>query len=104
MEDIGVVIYSKGEEPGSLTAKWHHKQRGSGTGKATGGPPEGFPGTYKIVYFDQNGRQLSEWDLYIEQQGDYFDLAWLSNGVVKVRGIGMTALGGLAAGWHSATE
>jgi hypothetical protein len=104
VEDIGVVIYSKGEEPGTLTAKWHHKCSGSGTGKATGGPVGGFPGTYKIIYFDLNGRQLSGFDLKIEQQGDHFDLTWLSNGLVRFRGIGMLALEGLAAGWQSATE
>lgn len=104
MEDIGVVIYTKGEEPGTLMARWHHKRYGSGTGKASGGPTEGFPGTYKIVYFDTNDKHLSEYDLRIDKQNDHFDLTWLSNGLVESSGIGMTTTAGLIAGWHSSSE
>jgi hypothetical protein len=104
MEDIGVVIYRKGDELGSLCAIWHHKHFGSGTGKATGGPSAGFPGTYKIVYFDPSGKRLSGYDLRIEQQGDYFNLIWLTDGIVKFRGIGMITLEGLTAGWRGASD
>ena len=102
MPDIGVVVYTKGAAPGTLDARWHHQDHGSGTGKATGGPADGFPGTYRIVYFDRDGRQLSGYDLRIEPQGDRFELTWLRDGAVKFRGIGMLTSEGLAAGWQGA--
>ena len=42
MINIGVVVYTRGEAPGTLTAKWCHLTNGSGTGISTGGPLEGF--------------------------------------------------------------
>lgn len=104
MPDIGVVIYRKGPEPGTLSASWHHGTHGGGTGLAVDGPVRGFPGTYRVRYFDLEGRPLSAFELRIERSGDHYDLTWLDGGVIKFRGLGMDSQEGLVAGWHAAMD
>jgi len=99
MENIGSVFYSKGDKPGTLNAKWCHSSKGSGTGFATGGPAEGYIGLYKITYFDNNGNKTSERGLEIKMNGEYYDVAWLNNGVVTSKGIGIEVDAGLSVGW-----
>ena len=40
--NIGFVLYSKGNVPGTLNARWTYQNIYSGKGLATGGPKEGF--------------------------------------------------------------
>ena len=103
MFNIGCVLYTKGDEPGSLNAKWCHPYFGTGvlgTGKATGGPAEGYAGRYAIRYFDDKGKELARLQLDIQRTGDCYELTWSDNGEVLDRGIGMEVSDGLAAGWR----
>ncbi|MES9973240.1 MAG: hypothetical protein ABW094_03200 [Candidatus Thiodiazotropha sp.] len=103
MINVGCVLYTKGEEPGSLNAKWCHPLFGKGvfgTGKATGGPVEGFVGRYQIQYFDAEGNHIAGFELDIKKDSEYYELAWIDNGTVLDRGIGMEVSEGLAAGWR----
>ncbi len=103
MVNVGFVLYRKGKEPGTLDATWCHPYFGDGvfgTGKATGGPAEAFEGRYQIRYFDHNGNELAGFELDIRKHGEYFELAWIDNGEVMDRGIGMEVAEGLAAGWR----
>lgn len=99
MINIGCVLYRKGDEPGTLYAKWCHSIFGNGTGKAVGGPSNGFMGRYHIHYFDDKGAEIADLELDIQKDGDFFKLAWISNGKITSRGIGMEVAEGLAAGW-----
>jgi len=74
MNNIGVVVYKKGNEPGTLEAEFCHTDDGIGNGIATGGPTHGFEGKYKIRYFDEKGKLQAERDLEIKKDGDRFNL------------------------------
>lgn len=100
MFNIGVVVYTRGEAPGTLTAKWRHLINGSGTGISTGGPPEGFVGRYRTIHYDEKGNEKISFELLIEKSGDIYDLSWISNGEIRGRGIGMKVSEGLAAGYR----
>jgi hypothetical protein len=104
MIDIGFVLYKKGDEPGTLEAEWCHSYSGNGTGKATGGPPEGFVGRYQIRYFDDKGNVDGDCELDIQKDGDYYELSWIVNGEIADRGIGMEVAEGLAAGWRGVDD
>jgi hypothetical protein len=69
--NIGFVLYTKGEAPGTLKARWRYTTEYSGTGVATGGPTEGFAGRYHVRYFDEHGKFSDEYDLVIERNGDF---------------------------------
>ena len=104
MFNVGCVLYKKGDEPGTLDAKWCHPWFGKGilgTGKATGGPNVGYAGRYHIRYFDEKGNDIAAFDLNIQKDGEYYDLAWSNNGEVLNRGTGMEVAEGLAASWRS---
>jgi hypothetical protein len=101
MLNVGCVLYQKGTEPGTLIAKWSHSEFGSGTGKAIGGPTEGFAGNYFITYSDDDGREISNHDLCIEINGTFFNLKWSNSGVIRFLGHGIETPEGLVAGWRS---
>jgi hypothetical protein len=50
--NIGFVLYSKGNIPGTLNARWTYQNIYSGKGLATGGPKAGFAGHYHVRYCD----------------------------------------------------
>ncbi len=100
MDNIGCVIYTKGEEPGSLNAKWCHSIMGSGIGKATGGPVESIEGKYHIVYYDDNGNEIADRELYIEKKSNYYKMTWYNKGEITASGIGMQVEKSLVAGWY----
>jgi hypothetical protein len=98
--NIGFVLYTKGDAPGTLTARWRYTTEYSGTGVATGGPAEGFAGRYHVRYFDENGTFSDEYDLVIESNGDFYNGSWLTNGKVSASGVGMKVDDGVAIGWR----
>ena len=102
--NIGFVLYTKGDVPGTLKARWRYTTEYSGTGIATGGPAEGFAGRYHVRYFDENGTFSDEYDLVIERNGDFYSGSWLTNGKVSARGLGMQVQEGVAIGWRRITD
>ena len=82
MVDIGVVLYKKGDTPGTLEAYWWHAISGHGTGKAAGHQIEGFAGQYHIQYFDDHENLDAKCDLMIEQNGEMYHLTWMRAGNV----------------------
>ena len=98
--NIGFVLYTKGDAPGTLKARWRYTTEYSGTGVATGGPAEGFAGHYHVRYFDEHGKFSDEYDLVIEKTGNFYDVSWITNGKVSARGVGMMVKNGLAVGWR----
>ncbi len=87
--NIGFVLYTKSNTPGTLYARWNYANTWSGPGIATGGPKEGFAGRYHVRYFYENGEFSDEYDLLIEKTGDFYSVSWTSNGKVLAKGIGM---------------
>lgn len=102
--NIGFVLYTKGEAPGTLKARWRYTTEYSGTGIATGGPAAGFAGRYHVRYFDENGKFSDEYDLVIESNGDFYTGSWLTNGKVSASGVGMKVDNGVAIGWRRITD
>ena len=98
--NIGFVLYTKGDAPGTLKARWRYTTEYSGTGLATGGPAEGFAGHYHVRYFDEHGNFSDEYDLVIERNGDFYSGSWLTKGKVSARGVGMKVQEGVAIGWR----
>ncbi len=101
MSDIGIVIYTKGTEPGTLNAKWFISPTKGGTGKAVGGPETGYIGNYKIKYYHEDGSFDTELSLEITKPGQAYELFWKQNGVLRAKGTGMEVNESLAAGWQS---
>ena len=97
--NVGFVLYTKTDVPGTLKARWNYANAYSGPGEATGGPLEGFAGRYHVRYFFDNGEFSDEYDLIIEKTGDYYSVAWIVAGKVGARGVGMEVENGLAVGW-----
>jgi hypothetical protein len=102
--NIGFVLYTKGDAPGTLKARWRYTTEYSGTGVATGGPAEGFAGRYHVRYFDENGKFSDEYDLVIERNGDFYSGSWLTNGKLSASGLGMKVDDGVAIGWRRITD
>jgi hypothetical protein len=102
--NIGFVLYTKADAPGTLKARWRYTTEYSGTGVATGGPAEGFAGRYHVRYFDENGKFSDEYDLVIESTGDFYSGSWLTNGKVSASGLGMKVDDGVAIGWRRITD
>ena len=98
--NIGVVLYTKGDAPGTLKARWRYTTEYSGTGVATGGPTEGFAGQYHVRYFDEQGKFSDEYDLVIERNGDFYSGSWLTNGKLSACGLGQKVDKGVAIGWR----
>ena len=97
--NVGFVLYTRGDAPGTLNARWNYANAYSGPGVATGGPKEGFAGHYHVRYFFENGEFSDEYDLVIEKTGDFYNVSWITNGKVSARGVGMEVENGLAVGW-----
>jgi len=102
--EIGFVLYTKGDAPGTLKARWRYTTEYSGTGVATGGPADGFAGHYHVRYFDENGKFSDEYDLVIESNGDFYSGSWLTDGKVSASGLGMKVGDGVAIGWRRITD
>jgi hypothetical protein len=102
--NIGFVLYSKGNVPGTLNARWTYQNMYSGKGLATGGPKEGFAGHYHIRYYDEQGKFSDEYDLVIEKAGAFYNASWITNGKVSAGGVGMEVKNGLAIGWRRVAD
>jgi hypothetical protein len=104
--NIGFVLYTKGDTPGTLNARWTYANTYSGKGVATGGPKEGFSGHYHVRYFYENGKFSDEYDLVIEKEktGNLYNASWITNGKVSASGVGMEVENGLALGWRRVAD
>jgi hypothetical protein len=103
--NIGFVLYTKSNTPGTLFARWNYANASSGPGIATGGPKEiGYVGNYHARYFYENGEFADEYDLVIEKSGDFYDVSWLIKGKVIHKGVGMEVENGLAVGWRRVAD
>lgn len=107
--NIGFVLYTRSDTPGTLNARWTYANRYSGPGVATGGPISGgFVGRYHVRYFLENGAFSDEYDLEIQRHapGDFYDVTWIANGTISARGVGMEVAGGnsLAVGWRRISD
>ena len=103
--NIGFVLYTKSNTPGTLFARWNYANLYSGPGIATGGPKDGgFTGKYHVRYFYENGEFSDEYELVIEKTGDFYDVSWLIDGKTAAKGVGMEVENGLAVGWRRITD
>ena len=99
--NIGFVLYTKSNTPGTLFARWNYANIWSGPGIATGGPKEsGFVGNYHVRYFYENGDFSDEYDLTIEKTGDFYSVSWIVKGKLLAKGVGMEVENSLAVGWR----
>jgi hypothetical protein len=98
--DIGFVLYTRSDSPGTLNARWMYGEQYRGPGIATGGPRDGFAGEYHVRYFFENGEFSDEYDLVIARTGDIYKATWLIEGKTAAVGVGMEVENGLAIGWH----
>ena len=98
--NIGFVLYTKSNTPGTLFARWNYANIWSGPGIATGGPKEsGFAGNYHVRYFYENGDFSDEYDLTIEKTGSFYNVSWIVKGNLLAKGVGMEVENSLAVGW-----
>jgi hypothetical protein len=102
--NIGFVLYTKGNVPGTLNARWTYQNVYSGKGLATGGPKEGFAGHYHVRYYDEQGKFSDEYDLVIEKAGAFYNASWITDGKVSAGGVGMEVGKGLAIGWRRVAD
>ncbi len=102
--NIGFVLYTKGDVPGTLNARWTYQNIYSGKGLATGGPKEGFAGHYHVRYYDEQGKFSDEYDLVIEKAGAFYNASWITDGKVSAGGVGMEVENGLAIGWRRVAD
>jgi hypothetical protein len=102
--NIGFVLYTKGNVPGTLNARWTYQNVYSGKGLATGGPKEGFAGHYHVRYYDEQGKFSDEYDLVIERAGAFYNASWITDGKVSAGGVGMEVEQGLAIGWRRVAD
>ena len=102
--NIGFVLYTKGNVPGTLNARWTYQNVYSGKGLATGGPKEGLAGHYHVRYYDEQGKFSDEYDLVIEKAGAFYNASWITDGKVSAGGVGMEVGKGLAIGWRRVAD
>jgi hypothetical protein len=102
--NIGFVLYTKGDAPGTLNARWTYQNVYSGKGLATGGPKEGFAGHYHVRYYDEHGKFSDEYDLVIEKAAAFYNALWITNGNLSAAGVGMEVENGLAIGWRRVAD
>ena len=102
--NIGFVLYTKGDAPGTLNARWTYQNLYSGKGVATGGPKEGYAGHYHVRYFNEDGSFSDEYDLVIEKSGSFYNASWMTAGKVSAGGVGMEVERGLAVGWRRVAD
>ncbi len=98
--NVGFVLYTRSDSPGTLNARWMYGEQYRGPGIATGGPRDGFAGEYHVRYFFENGDFSDEYDLVIVRAGDIYKATWLIEGKTAAVGVGMEVENGLAIGWH----
>jgi len=98
--NIGVAVYRRGEEPGTLEARWSFGNDWGGPGLATGGSGEGFGGRFHIRYFLENGEFSDEYDLEIVRRGVGYEATWLVDGTPSAIGVGIEVGDQLAVGWR----
>ncbi|HEV2005620.1 MAG TPA: hypothetical protein VGQ85_03325 [Candidatus Limnocylindrales bacterium] len=60
----------------------------------------GFAGSYHIRYFYEDGEFSDEYDLVIEEAGEYYEASWLVDGELQAVGFGIELDGALAIGWR----
>ena len=104
LTNIGFVVYTKGYAPGTLNARWMLTDKYKGPGIATGGPAEGYAGSYHVRYFFENGEFSDEYDLIIEKSDDVYRAFWLVDGETRAFGVGMEVKDGLAVGWRRVSD
>ena len=102
--NIGFVLYTKGDAPGTLNARWTYQNVYSGKGVATGGPKEGYTGHYHVRYFNEDGSFSDEYDLVIEKAGNFYNASWITDGKAAAGGVGMEVEHGLAIGWRRVAD
>ena len=102
--NIGFVMYTKGDVPGTLNARWTYQNVYSGKGLATGGPKECFAGHYHVRYYHEHGKFSDEYDLVIEKAGAFYNASWITDGKVSTSGVGMEVEKGLAIGWRRVAD
>ena len=102
--NIGFVLYTKGDAPGTLNARWTYQNVYSGKGVATGGPKQGFVGHYHVRYYDEQGKFSDEYDLVIEKAGVFYNASWITAGKLSAGGVGMEVEKGLAIGWRRVAD
>jgi hypothetical protein len=102
--NIGFVLYTKSFSPGTLNARWMFTDKYRGPGIATGGPVDGYAGTYHVRYFYDSGEFSDEYDLIIEKNDDAYKVFWLVDGKVSAIGVGMEVENGLAVGWRRVAD
>ena len=102
--NIGFVLYTKGDVPGTLNARWTYQNVYSGKGLATGGPKEGYAGHYHVRYYDEHGKFSDEYDLVIEKAGAFYNASWITDGKLSAGGVGMEVDNGLAIGWRRVAD
>ena len=102
--NIGFVLYTKGDAPGTLNARWTYQNVYSGKGVATGGPKKGYAGHYHVRYFNEDGSFSDEYDLVIEKSGRFYNASWIVDGKISAGGVGMEVEHGLAVGWRRVAD
>ena len=102
--NIGFVLYTKGNVPGTLNARWTYQNVYSGKGLATGGTKQGFVGHYHVRYYDEQGKFSDEYDLVIEKAGAFYNASWITDGKVSAGGVGMEVEKDLAIGWRRVAD
>ncbi|MEP7066871.1 MAG: hypothetical protein ABI889_12610, partial [Gemmatimonadota bacterium] len=90
--------------PGTLEAKWNFANTYSGHGVATGGSSASFTGNYHVRYYLDSGAFSDEYDLEIKRQGEFYDVAWITDGKISAVGVGMEVENGLAVGWRRVAD
>lgn len=104
---VGVGVYTKGDAPGTLDAQWARSDRVSSApekgiicgGRATGGPEQGFAGSYSIIYTDEQGKPGEPYKLMIKSAGDAYQLIWLRHDQAPYMGVGIELDSKLVIGW-----
>ncbi len=104
MNNIGIVLYTKGKQAGTLEARWWHQKSGSGTGLATEGPVLGYAGEYVIDYFDSDGAFDERMALTIAENIDFYDVIWKRGEITACVGIGRETSDGLVVAWRGVND
>ena len=104
MIDIGIVHY-RIKNKNEIDAIWYSSRldkKEIGKGVAYGDTSNGFPGEYKITYFDPDGNNTGTFDLKIIKSDLVHELYWSLDGKVLFVGVGIETSDGFSAGWRKA--
>jgi hypothetical protein len=102
--NVGLVLYTKSQTPGTLNASWIYSTQYRGPGIAIGGPAEGYSGDYQVRYFREDGSHPEEYELHIEKVGSIYQVDWILDGRRLITGVGMETAEGLAVGWRRVAD